>query len=150
MFVKSFKIKKSGFAVVAAAAVIIIVAVILAVAAGADSRVVYTLKNENQRQSFLKEMGWEVSEDYTECKVVIIPDDFNDVYENYNELQKKQGFDLEKFKGKTVEIYTYEVKNYPDHKENIVANLMIYEGELIGGDVCCIEIDGFMQGLKKN
>lgn len=150
MFVKSFKIKKSGFAVVAAAAVIIIVAVILAVAAGADSRVVYTLKNENQRQSFLKEMGWEVSEEYTECKVVIIPDDFNDVYENYNELQKKQGFDLEKFKGKTVEIYTYEVKNYPDHKENIVANLMIYEGELIGGDVCCIEIDGFMQGLKKN
>ena len=150
MFVKSFKIKKSGFAVVAAAAVIIIVAVILAVAAGADSRVVYTLKNENQRQSFLKEMGWEVSEEYTECKVVIIPDDFNDVYENYNELQKKQGFDLEKFKGKTVEIYTYEVKNYPDHKENIVANLMIYEGELIGGDVCCIEIDGFMQGSKKN
>lgn len=150
MFIKSFKIRKSSFAVLAAAVVIIVIAVVMAVVAGAENRVVYELKTEKQRQSFLAEMGWEVSEEYTECKVVIIPEKFNDVYEKYNELQKKQGFDLEKYKGKTVEIYTYEVKNYPDHKENIVANLMVYEGELIGGDVSCVELDGFMQGLKKN
>ncbi|MBE6837071.1 MAG: DUF4830 domain-containing protein [Ruminococcus sp.] len=149
MFVKAIKIKKSSFTVLVAAVLIIIIAVIMAVVAGAQDGVTYQLKNEKQRQSFLKEMGWEVSPEYTECKVVIIPEKFNKVYEKYNKLQKKQGFDLEKFKGKTVEIYTYEVKNYPDHEKNIVANLMIYEGELIGGDVSCIEIDGFMQGLKK-
>ena len=107
------------------------------------------MKDEKERQSFLKEMGWEVSEEYTECKVVIIPDEFNEVYEKYNDLQKKQGFDLSKYKGKTVEIYTYEVRNYPDHEKNMVCNLMIYEDVLIGGDVSCVEIDGFMQGLKK-
>lgn len=149
MFVKSFKVKKSSFAILVISACIIVVAVIIAVVAGKQNKVVYTLKTEKARQEFFKEMGWEVSAEYDECKVVIIPEKFNDVYENYNKLQKEQGFDLEKFKGKTVEIYTYRVKNYPDHEENIVANLMVYEGELIGGDVSCVEIDGFMQGLKK-
>lgn len=149
MFIRTFKIKKSGFAVLAAAAVVIVLAVVLAVVASDGGKVVYSVKTEKERQSFLKEMGWEVSEEYTECKVVIIPEEFNDVYTAYNKMQKKQGFDLEKYKGKTVEIYTYEVKNYPEHEKNIVATLMAYEGELIGGDVSCIEIDGFMQGLKK-
>lgn len=150
MFVKSFKVKKSSFAILIISAIILVFAVVLAVIVGSKSKVVYNLKTEAQRQSFFKEMGWEVSTEYDECKVVIIPEKFNDVYKNYNELQKQQGFDLEKFKGKTVEIYAYTVKNYPDHENNIVANLMVYEGELIGGDVSCVEIDGFMQGLKKS
>ena len=149
MFIKAIKIKKSSFMVLVAAVVIIIVAVVMAVVAGAQEGVTYQLKTEKQRQKFLADMGWEVSEEYLECKVVIIPEKFNDVYEKYNKLQKKQGFDLEKFKGKTVEIYTYEVKNYPDHEKNIIASLMVYEGELIGGDVSCIELNGFMQGQKK-
>lgn len=149
MFVKTFKIKKPGFALLAAGAIVLAVVIILAVLAGGSKSREYTMKDEKERQSFLKEMGWEVSEEYTECKVVIIPDEFNEVYEKYNDLQKKQGFDLSKYKGKTVEIYTYEVKNYPDHEKNIVCNLMVYEDVLIGGDVSCIEIDGFMQGLKK-
>lgn len=149
MFVKTFKIKKPGFALLAAGAIVLAVVIILAVLAGGSKSREYTMKDEKERQSFLKEMGWEVPEEYTECKVVIIPTEFNEVYEKYNDLQKKQGFDLSKYKGKTVEIYTYEVKNYPDHEKNIVCNLMVYEDVLIGGDVSCIEIDGFMQGLKK-
>lgn len=149
MFVKTFKIKKPGFALLAAGAIVLAVVIILAVLAGGSKSREYTMKDEKERQSFLKEMGWEVSEEYTECKVVIIPAEFNEVYEKYNDLQKKQGFDLSKYKGKTVEIYTYEVRNYPDHEKNIVCNLMVYEDVLIGGDVSCIEIDGFMQGLKK-
>ena len=149
MFIKTIKVKKPGFWVLAVSAAIIIGAVILAVIAGGGKSVVYPCSTEKERQAFLKEMGWEVGSEYKECKVVIIPQKFNDVYTDYNKLQKEQGFDLEKFKGKTVEIYTYDVKNYPDHKENIVANLIVYEGELIGGDVSSVEIDGFMQGLKK-
>lgn len=150
MFVKSFKVKKSSFAILIISAVIIVFAVIIAVVCGQHNKVEYTLSTEKARQEFFKEMGWEVSKEYDQCKVVIIPEKFNDVYENYNKLQKNQGFDLEKFKGKTVEIYTYSVKNYPDHENNIVANLIVYKGKLIGGDVSCVEIDGFMQGLKKS
>ena len=112
----------------------------------------YTLGNEAQRQQFLKQMGWEVSGEFDECRQVLIPEQFNEVYEGYNELQKQQGFDLSAYKGKSCDVYTYKVKNYKGHedKDDVRCNLMICDDVLIGGDVSSTELDGFMQGLKKN
>ena len=148
MFVKTIKVKKPGLVALAVLGAVLAAAIMLFSFVFADSDSNYTMKTEAQRQAFLKEMGWETGESYLECKVVIIPSEFNDVYKRYNDLQKKQGFDLESYKGKTVEIYTYEVKNYPGHKENIICTLMTYNDVLIGGDVSCVEVGGFMQGLK--
>ena len=107
MFVKTVKIKKPGAALAGAVAILLCVIVVIAVIIGKiGNPTVYTLKTETQRQDFLKSMGWSVSEKYTECKVVTIPEEFNDVYEEYNKLQKEQGLDLEKYKGKTIEAYT--------------------------------------------
>ena len=150
MIVKTFKVKKRGLIVcggilIALLAILIVFGVVHKVSAKN-----YSMKTESDRQSFMREMGWKVSEEYTSCKVVSIPEDFNDTYESYNELQKDQGFNLKKYKGEMVEIYTYEVYNYPGKSENVVINLMVFEGKLIGGDVSCNEIDGFMQGLKNS
>ena len=44
------------------------------------------------------------------------------------------------------------MKNYPgyENKDGVVrANLLVYEGRVIGGDVCSVELDGFMQGFEK-
>lgn len=150
MIVKTFKLKKRGLIVcggilIALLAILIVFGVVHKVSAKN-----YSMKTESDRQKFMSEMGWKVSEEYTSCKVVSIPDDFNDTYESYNELQKDQGFNLKKYKGEMVEIYTYEVYNYPGKSENVVINLMVFEGKLIGGDVSCNELDGFMQGLKNS
>lgn len=150
MIVKTFKLKKRGLIVcggilIALLAILIVFGVVHKVSAKN-----YSMKTESDRQRFMSEMGWKVSEEYTSCKVVSIPDDFNDTYESYNELQKDQGFNLKKYKGEMVEIYTYEVYNYPGKSENVVINLMVFEDKLIGGDVSCNELDGFMQGLKNS
>lgn len=79
---------------------------------------------------------------------VVIPQTFGDVYQNYNEIQTSQGFDLSKFKGKQVSRFTYSVLNYPGQKEYIRANLLIYKNQVIGGDVCSVFAEnGFMQGF---
>ena len=75
---------------------------------------------------FLQSYGWEVSEQPCEMVQVVIPETFGDVYENYNEIQKQQGFDLSRFRGKQVSRCSYEVLNYPGQKEYIRANLLIY------------------------
>ncbi len=151
MLIKTFKVKKHGMAIILAVAVAVCVAVAVAVTVVGGRSNIYTMKTEAQRQEFMKSMGWEVSEEYIECKATVIPEEFNDVYTNYNKLQKEQGFNLEKYKGKTVEIYSYRVYNYEGHENNecMVCTLIIYDGVLIGGDVCCTELDGFMQGLRK-
>lgn len=105
-------------------------------------------ENNEQRIRYLKSFGWEVSEEPTEIVEVAIPTEFNDVYEKYNIIQKKQGFDLSPYRGKTVKRWTYDVKNYPDNKPYVKANLLVFENKIIGGDICSLELDGFMHGFK--
>lgn len=104
--------------------------------------------NNLARITFLKSYGWEVSEEPSEVVSVVIPQTFGDVYENYNAIQTAQGFDLSGYRGKEVRRYTYEVLNYPGQKDYIRANLLIYRGKVIGGDICSIFAEnGFMHGF---
>ena len=152
MFIKTFKVKKkAGAAVLGILLAALIAAAVLIARASSGKADIYTLKTEEDRQTFIAEMGWEADEEYEECKVVLIPENWNDVYTKYNELQKEQGFDLEKYKGRTCEIYSYHIHNYEGYEdsEDVYIDLYICDGVLIGGDVCCTRLDGFMQGLRK-
>lgn len=110
-----------------------------------------TLETNEQREEYLKSLGWEFNTNFTE-KEVKIPAEFNDTYTRYNDIQKSQGFDLSKYKGETVKVYTYNLTNYKgyENRDCIYANLLVYNNILIGGDVCSTSVsDGFMQALKK-
>ena len=151
MFIKTIKVKKPNLLAAALLVVIVCLLAVVALTAYRSARSGgYKLENEQQRQEFLKEMGWEVSGEFDECRQVLIPEQFNEVYEGYNELQKQQGFDLSAYKGKSCDVYTYKVRNYKGHedKDDVRCNLMICDDVLIGGDVSSTELDGFMQGLK--
>lgn len=83
-----------------------------------------------------------------QSKEIIIPEQFNDVYNKYNEIQKKQNFDLTDYRGKTAVMYTYNITNYEDN-DNVIANLIVYEGILIGADLCDTSADnGFLVALN--
>ena len=100
--------------------------------------------------NYISSLGWEVLEEPDEIKEVVIPYEFNDVYLNYNEIQKSQGFDLTDYAGERVKMWTYTLTNYPGYedKDCIKINILVYEGCVIGGDVCSVELDGFMYGLS--
>ena len=151
MFIKSVKLKRPKLLLSVIAAVAAALVVCLVIAAAGKQPESYILKTEEDRQQFIRDMGWETAKEYSSCRSVTIPEEFSDVYRGYNELQKQQGFDLEEYQGKTVEVYTYPVYNYEGHtdKDCMQLTLMICGGKLIGGDVCCTELGGFMQGLKK-
>ena len=55
-------------------------------------------------------------------------------------------------KGCTVKKWTYILTDYPGYEEKdcIRMNLLVYKGKVIGGDICSVELDGFMTGLQKN
>ena len=106
------------------------------------------IKTNEDRVNFLKLAGWEVSEEAIDFKEVIIPQEFDDVYNNYNQIQKRQNLDLTKYKGKRVKCYTYSVLNHKNADSSVVANILIYnEEKIIGGDICSLKIDGFMHGF---
>ncbi len=104
-------------------------------------------KTEEQRQEFLTALGWVVNPEPDEVVEVIIPKKFDDVYENYNNIQKEQGMDLSRYKGKRCKRYSYTVLNYPGGAQNVRLNLLVCGNKIVGGDVSSMGLDGFLQGL---
>ncbi len=106
--------------------------------------------DDMERAKFLLSYGWEVSTVPLEVVQVTIPNEFNEVYKKYNQLQISQGFDLSNYKGKAVTRYTYSIVNYPDGIENVRANLLVYKNKVIGGDICTLDIRGFMHSFDSS
>ncbi len=103
-------------------------------------------KTSDERRDFISSLGYN-TDIIEEQKDIIIPKQFNEVYTKYNEIQKKQGFDLEPYKGKAAVLYTYKITNYKDN-DNVIANLLVYEDKLIGADLCDPSADnGFLVEL---
>ena len=103
--------------------------------------------SDAERVAFLKSFGWKIEEKPVEMCEVQIPKVFDEVYKTYNEIQKAQGYDLLKYKGKTATMYTYKVLNYPTGEKEARANLLVYKDKVIGGDICSLNLDGFMHGF---
>ena len=99
-----------------------------------------------ERIAYLQNFGWAVGEEPIDTREVMIPSEFTDVYTTYNVMQKAQGFDLKPYAGLVCTQYKYLITNYPDNRE-VYATMLIYGDELIGGDVACAEVDGFMHGF---
>lgn len=109
---------------------------------------VVSASTDEERRTYLESFGWETAKEF-ESKELTIPSDWNDVYNSYNEIQKNQGFDLAEYKGKKVELYTYNITNYEKHTEGVVADMLVCDGVLIGGDVCNTAADsGFIVGFN--
>lgn len=108
---------------------------------------VLTMSTNAQRVEFLNKQGWVVKPDPLSKEEITVPSEFDGVYAEYAALQKSQGFDLEKYKGKPAVIIKYQVLNYPDYPENVVATMMISSDRLIGGDISMSGEGGFTKPL---
>ena len=108
------------------------------------------IRTEDDRVNFLAQFGYTVDAEPIECVEVTIPKDFDKVFAAYNELQKGEGLDLGRYKGKTVMRYTYKVTNYEGYTSPVYANLLVYKSKVIGGDICSADPAGFAHGLTKS
>ena len=155
MFICTMKFdrKRAVFAVIMLALVILAVILLIGTdrkssAAARSTKPVTNVRNEKTRVAYLAQYGWEVKSPALSEETVLIPRSFNTVFENYNALQKEQGFDLSEYCGMEVTLYTYQVLNSSIGDE-VVAKLYVYGGSVIAGDVHSTALDGYMCGIKK-
>lgn len=115
-----------------------------------NNDMILSAETHQERMEFISQFGWQVDEEPVQVKEVIIPTETDDVYTAYNDIQRSQGFDLTEFAGERAKCWTYTVKNYEgyENQECIHINILVYDGKVIGGDVCSVELDGFMHGFS--
>ena len=161
MFMFSFRLKK-GRVLIAAA--LICAVVLISVMGGVTffgGEAVAAIGNEaeeqperpsrvrtnEQRLAYINSFGWQVEPEPVEIAEVIIPAQFDRLYEEYNALQKPAGHDLSRHTGRRAKRYTYVVTNYPGQGQDVRLNLLVRDNRVIGGDVYSMGPDGFMHGL---
>lgn len=106
------------------------------------------VKTNEDRVAYLESCGWQVEPDPVAVEELLIPEEFDETYEDYLELQSSQGFDLTEYCGKRIKRYTYEITNYPTGETGVQASLLIYKNKVVGGEVLSAQLDGFLHGLE--
>ena len=103
------------------------------------------VKTSEDRAAYLQAWGWNVSPEATLVEELQMPDEFGPEYEQYLDLQDAQGFRLDKYAGKRIKRYTYDVLNYPGGETGVIAHLLMYKNTVIGGEIMG---NGFIHGLE--
>jgi hypothetical protein len=141
---KTAKLRKKYFPIIIA---VLILLLIITRCAADGSRRNPRVNDTADITVFLATFGWQVEAEPVTVKSVQIPARFNEVYEQYNSLQKRQGFDLSRYRADIVESYTFRVLNHPAPGD-VFANVLVFRGRVIGGDICSFAMNGFMTGLN--
>lgn len=129
-------------------AMLCIAVVILSMVKENEEKIDYTASDANGCIEFLKQFGWEVNTAPLEEEKIVIPAELDNVYKEYNEIQKAQGLDITPYAGREVTHMQFEVTNYPNGVENVEANLLIYDSKVIAGDICIVSLNGYMHGFN--
>ena len=133
---------KKSIAVVLAAVVLALILIGQLLTVSSDS---IDASTNEKRVQYLKSLGFSVDETAQSVKETVLPMEFGDVYKKYNNLQRKAGFDLSNYRGKTVMVYTYLLLQDGE----TAVHLMVCDGKVIGGDIASLKIDGEMKPLSK-
>ena len=156
MMVLTFRLRKKAVAaalcglaaLTAAAAALSLPAAQAAGAFGRGSPEAPAATNE-ERVLFIQSRGIEVEAAPISQMEVRIPPEFDAIYVGYNQIQQAQGFNLEKYRGQQVTKYSYAVKAPQGQEPDAVASLLVYQGRIVGADLCSRELGGFLKALDQ-
>lgn len=150
MFIVTARVPKRRPLLLGALAVLALLIAVLVLKNGKadDTAEAPRVETPEQRVAYLEALGWEAEPEPVEALRLTLPETLEEPYRSYNELQRRQGFDLTPYLGETLERYTYTVTNYPNRPKGCQADLYIYDGAVVAGDVVCTGADGFIATLE--
>lgn len=101
-----------------------------------------------ERIAFIENMGYKVNREIPEeTKEIEIPYVFNDIYKQYQEIQEKAAYDLEKYAGSKATLYTYGL--IYENRTDVCAHLIVVDGKIVGGDISALSVEnGFINPLR--
>ncbi len=154
MFVYTMKasgLKFFGVLALSVALLTTAISILPSVNAAADVASVTTdfknISSEEDMVKFLSQFGYIVEPKAQDVFDIEIPEEFNSVFETYNEIQRSQGLNLKRYHGKDATVYVFKVTNH-EYEGEVFATLFIRNGRIIAGDICSKDGEGFVCGFK--
>ena len=130
--IKTSRTKILGTACVILAAIIAVILFLGAESAGNTAESISRRVTDNgERIEYIASKGFKTAEEPSSVEDVLLPEEFDEILLEYNEIQKQGGFDLLPYLGKTVKKYVYPIEG----TEETFATLYVYENMIIAGDI---------------
>ncbi len=107
----------------------------------AESISLHVSTNE-ERVGYIASKGLKIAVEPYSVEDVMLPEEPDEILLQYNEIQKKSGFDLSPYYGETVKKYVYSIAE----KEETFVTLFVFEEKIIGADVAC-HIEGWQRPI---
>lgn len=140
------KIKKQNLILAAAAAALILLGLLLTIPRHIAKPTVAPADGVSLCLDKLSEFGWEVDPTPLSDETFRLDEQLS---EDYLALQQEAGFDLKDDLGQTVRRYTFSVLNYPSGETEVLADLLVRDGQVVGGDIRSASLTGFIRSLKR-
>lgn len=105
--------------------------------------------SNEDRVKFLTQLGWDAAASPVQTGRIKIPATEDPVFSRYNDLQKSIGYDLSAYAGKICNRYVYKIRNYPGASAPVYATVLVYENQIIGGDITDTSPQGQVRPLQK-
>lgn len=106
-----------------------------------------TAADNPARVAYLQSLGYDVDLAYCEVREVLIPDEFDETFTAYNELQKQAKMDLLPYHGKRLKCWSYRVLGNQSDAGEVLAHLYVYKDAVVGGDISETVMGGRVTGL---
>ncbi|MDR1391926.1 MAG: DUF4830 domain-containing protein [Clostridiales bacterium] len=104
-------------------------------------------KTNDMNVSYIQNFGWLVEKKPVDIKYIKVPNNFDVIYDSYNKIQKKIGFDLSNYKGCKLIRYSYKVLNHKETDQDVRANVFIYNKKITCADISSIDFNGFIHEM---
>jgi hypothetical protein len=115
-------------------------------------RLIWGFNSSLDLVSYAEDYGWKVDESTKKYEEVTIPEKFAISEEAYNILQKDIDSDLNDYKGKKADMYTYKVKErfikVNNKKLPLNIAMIVYDDKVIAGSVYSDYLKGCEVSLK--
>ena len=146
---KSSTIRPQTAAAAILIAAVLLAAIVLRMSNGGVLSAHYNVTTREGRVEYLAAQGWTVDAQTETEQEITLPRELDGVLSDYNDLQRRQGFDLRPYSGLGCTVYSYVVTNY-ETGEPVLCTLYLYKNRIIAGDVHSAAMDGFMHGIRKS
>ena len=151
MFTYTIKMRKSLIASVLTVTVVVLALLLIPMSAKSidvfNSNRPPKCETDADRVQWLTDMGWEAEPVPITTVEVIIPDEFDELYDQYAIMQRGTGFRLDKHKGKTAMKYSYIINNYGDGEEKAVASILQRGKTIVAAELSSAKLGGFLKPL---
>lgn len=149
MLIMTIKLPERKKCILAGALSLLLLVAILSFTAGRGSSA-DTLARQDQILihclDCLEGFGWEVAPTPVSTEDCTLDTQLS---QDYLALQQEAGFDLSDDLGYVVTRYTFEILNYPTGEQGVLADLLVRDGVIVGGDVRTTGLNGFIHSLNR-